>query len=164
MHTCQHAQLPLGVSEQLGGLVSETLCPLLSIHDSFGLGPNALLDLMVLICQLPIQDLSMETQHTPLQSVLPHFNPRGAQVCSGAHAYLLGFIGLVSCHGCRFFSPRCCHAVVGTFGLQGIDLSPQCFKMDYGNIQILLTVCGLRLNLSNRNSGQDFGMILTFAD
>lgn len=54
IQTCQHLQLMLGVFEQVCSLISETLCPLLSIHYSFHLCTNSLLYLMVLICQLPI--------------------------------------------------------------------------------------------------------------
>lgn len=136
LHTCEPLQLPLGVSQQLGGLVPETLRPLLSTHDGSGLRADALLDLVVLICQLPIQDLTIDMGHSFANRLWD--SERCVQ--AGAEAYLLGFVGLVSSRGCRFLSSRCCHAVVGTLGLQATDLSAQRFQVDYGSVEVLLTL------------------------
>lgn len=85
----------LGIFEQVCSLISETLCLLLSIHYSFHLCTNSLLYLMVLICQLPIQNLIIQTQDMPYQIVLYPFTSEisvyasAVQVCTCLASFAL---------------------------------------------------------------------------
>lgn len=69
------------------------------------------------------------------------------QACTHTDTHLLGLVRLVSCHSGSLFSSGCCHAVVGAFGLQGINFLSQCPQSLHGVIQVLFTVERLWFNL-----------------